>query len=158
MCLLGDPKLDKAARVYKNIINKMSDEELMLSYLVIDVDFKFPPNTKYPSIPTRVDNDVDIYPLEGRSIITGPEYVTAKSIGCNLRVRSGVIIPFDKSKLKSTSTSTSSSTSNSSISSTSNSSISSNTKSTSTSTSTSSLSSNKISENKISKNKIVSDN
>jgi hypothetical protein len=103
MCILGDPQLDKAARIYKNIIEKMSDKELMLNYVVIDVDFNFPPNTKYPSIPTRVDNDVDIYPLEGRSIITGPEYVTAKSMGCKLRVRSGVIIPFNK--LKSTSNS-----------------------------------------------------
>jgi hypothetical protein len=94
MCILGHPQFDKAARIYRNIIENMSYRELMLNYIVLDVDFNFPPDTKYPSIPTRVDNDVDIYPLEGRSIITGPEYLTAKSMGCKLRVRSGVIIPF----------------------------------------------------------------
>jgi hypothetical protein len=107
MCVLGDPQLDKAARIYKNIVENMSERELMFNYIVLDVDFNFPQDTKYPSIPTRVDNDVDIYPIEGRSIITGPEYLTAKSMGCKLRVRSGVIIPFKglDQKLKYTSNS-----------------------------------------------------
>lgn len=96
MSILGHPDYEKAARLYNKTVLKMSERDLLLNYIILDVDFKFPKDTKYPSIPARVDDDVDIYPLEGRSTITGCEYLVAKSMGCRLSVRSGVLIPFVK--------------------------------------------------------------
>ncbi|KAI1430456.1 hypothetical protein GGR50DRAFT_702051, partial [Xylaria sp. CBS 124048] len=70
--------------------------DLVLNYLILEVDFTFKEGTKYPCIPTRVDDDVDIYPLKGTSIITGSEYLVALSMGCKLYVKGGVIIPFKR--------------------------------------------------------------
>ena len=74
MSLLGHPDMEKAGRIYDKKVKTMTLEEIMLNYVVLDVVFKFPKGTKYPCIPTRVDDNVDIYPLVGRSIITGCEY------------------------------------------------------------------------------------
>ena len=102
MSILGQPNYDKAARLYNKTVLNMSTQELILNYVVLKVDFEFPKDTKYPCIPTRVDDDIDIYPLKGSSIITGSEYLVAKSMGCKLYVNEGVIIPFMKnSKIKS---------------------------------------------------------
>lgn len=98
MSILGDPDYDKAAYVFNKTVEKMNHRDLLLNYIIVDVEFKFPDSVKYPCIPTRVDDNIDIYPKEGRSIITGCEYFAAKSMGCRLRVRSGVIVPFKKSK------------------------------------------------------------
>ena len=98
MSILGHPDVEKAGRIYDKTVKEMTPDKLLLNYIVLDVEFKFPSNTKYPSIPTRVDDNVDIYPLEGRSTITGSEYLVAKSMGCRLLVKSGVMIPFDLNK------------------------------------------------------------
>jgi len=94
MSILGHPQLDKAVYLFNKTVIEMSNEELLFNYIVLDVDFKFDKDVKYPCIPTRVDNDVDIYPMSGRSIITGPEYLTAKSMGCSLFVKKGFMVPF----------------------------------------------------------------
>lgn len=94
MSLLGVPDYNKAGYLFNSTVLKMEDRKLLTNYIILDVTFEFKKGTKYPSIPTRVDNDVDIYPLKGRSTITGPEYLVAKAMGCKLFVKSGVIIPF----------------------------------------------------------------
>jgi hypothetical protein len=98
MSILGHPDVEKAGRIYDKTVKEMTPDKLLLNYIVLDVEFKFPSNTKYPCIPTRVDDNVEIYPLEGRSTITGAEYLVAKSMGCRLLVKSGVMIPFDLTK------------------------------------------------------------
>ena len=97
MSLLGHPVYKEAFRLYHKSVLEMSDFDLLLNYVILDVTFEFPEGTKYPSIPTRVDDDVDIYPLKGRSTITGVEYLVAKNIGCKLYVKDGIIIPFERS-------------------------------------------------------------
>lgn len=94
MSILGHPLINKAVHLYNKTVLKMSERDLLFNYIVVDVDFKFPNSVKYPCIPTRVDDSVDIYPREGRSTITGSEYLVAKSMGCRLSVRSGVMVPF----------------------------------------------------------------
>ena len=94
MSILGDPYYDKAQLITEQVLNKMDFNELIFSYLCIEVDFKFSDETKYPCIPTRVDNDVDIYPLKGTSVITGVEYLKAKNMGCVLKVKNCVYVPF----------------------------------------------------------------
>ena len=94
MSILGDPDYSNACRIFNKTVEVMDANDLLLNYIVIEVDFEFPPSVKYPSIPTRVDDDMDIYPLKGSSIITGSEYLVAKSMGCRLYVKEGVLIPF----------------------------------------------------------------
>lgn len=95
MSILGCPVTEKAVRIYNKTVLDMDDEKLILNYISLDVEFKFPKDIKYPSIPTRVDDNIDIYPLEGRSTITGSEYLVAKEMGCDLFVKDGVMIPFE---------------------------------------------------------------
>jgi hypothetical protein len=60
---------------------------------VAEVDFRFPPNTRYPCLPVRIDGGL-IYVLEGRAVVTGPELVLARSLGVFLIVRRGVRVPW----------------------------------------------------------------
>jgi len=99
MSILGHPDTEKPVRIYNKTVLEMSNESLLLNYISLDVDFKFPSSVKYPCIPTRVDDDVDIYPQEGRSVITGCEYLVAKEMGCRLFVNDGIMIPFKKSPI-----------------------------------------------------------
>lgn len=62
------------------------------------VDFKFPPGTRYPTLPVRSQNGI-IFPLEGRSYCASPEIALALSLGCELRLRRAIIVPQDKSEL-----------------------------------------------------------
>ena len=94
MSILGHPDVKSAVRIYNKTVSGMSNETLLFNYIILDVEFEFPNSIKYPCIPTRVDDDVDIYPLNGRSTITGSEYLVAKSMGCRLKVKDGVMIPF----------------------------------------------------------------
>jgi hypothetical protein len=101
MSILGHPDTDKAVRVFDKTVKGMDINTLIFNYIILDVDFKFTKNTKYPCIPTRVDNNVDIYQVEGTSTITGVEYLVAKSMGCRLYVKDGILIPFKTSFKKS---------------------------------------------------------
>lgn len=96
MSIIGHPQYKKASRVYNKTVEKFDDYDFIYNYVVLYVDFTFPKGTKYPCIPTRVDNDVDIYPLSGSSVITGCEYLVAKKMGCRLYIRDGVMIPFKR--------------------------------------------------------------
>jgi hypothetical protein len=62
-------------------------------YLVISGRFKFPDNTKYPSIPCFVDKTTTVYPLEGKCILTGPEYVLARRQNCTIDIKTAYYIP-----------------------------------------------------------------
>jgi hypothetical protein len=96
MSILGDPDYERAAYLFDKTVKTFTDEDLLFNYISLDVEFNFPYEIKYPCIPTRVDDNIDIYPRKGRSIITGAEYLAARSMGCKLYVKSGVIIPFAK--------------------------------------------------------------
>jgi len=96
MCILGHPLTGSAGRLYKDTMDKLSDNDLLLSYSVLEVKFEFPEGTKYPCIPTRVDDNIDIYPLRGVSTITGPEYIVAKNMGCEIEVLQGIMTPFER--------------------------------------------------------------
>ncbi|MGV0960259.1 MAG: DNA polymerase [Limnohabitans sp.] len=56
------------------------------------VDFKFPTSTRYPTMPVRSDNGL-IFPLEGTSYCSAPEIFTARQLGCQIKIRKGVIVP-----------------------------------------------------------------
>ena len=74
-------------------LQKMSDDELLRGYLIMNGAFKFPPNTKYPSIPCYMDESTTVYPLKGLCILTGPEYLLARNQKCDIIIKSVFYIP-----------------------------------------------------------------
>jgi hypothetical protein len=58
------------------------------------VEFSFPDNTKFPSLPVRGSNDGLFYPLTGFSYCTAPEIEVALNLGCQIQIKHGVIIPW----------------------------------------------------------------
>lgn len=86
MALIGLPD-------WKNIILTTNIDDFLPTTLgYACVDFKFPEGTRYPTLPVRTDNGL-VFPLEGRSSCAAPEIYLAKKLGCELRIRHGVIVP-----------------------------------------------------------------
>jgi DNA polymerase type B, organellar and viral len=91
MSQLGTPKW--------NELRLSSDvEELSrhrLSYA--QVEFKHPEGIRFPVLPVRGDNSV-LFPMEGTSFCCGPELLLARSLGVEMKVLLGVIIPEEEDK------------------------------------------------------------
>lgn len=62
------------------------------------VDFEFPKETRYPTLPVRTENGL-IFPLTGRSSCAAPEIYVAKKLGCKMKLIRGVIVPSDHDQL-----------------------------------------------------------
>lgn len=58
------------------------------------VEFNFPPDTKYPSLPVRGANNVLFYTLSGLSYCTAPEIEVALNLGCSIKIKHGVLLPW----------------------------------------------------------------
>jgi hypothetical protein len=73
----------------------MSDNELLYSYTAIEVkNFQFLEKITYPSIPCYSDEITTVYPLSGKGVLSGSEYITAKNQGCDMEILGGTLIPF----------------------------------------------------------------
>lgn len=57
------------------------------------VAFKFPDGCLYPCLPVRSDHGL-IFPLEGESYCASPEIELAIQMGADVKIRSGVIVPW----------------------------------------------------------------
>ena len=82
LSMAGHPDYAHCKRLTESELNNLSKVELLFSYLIIHADFEFPEDTKYPSIPCYVDTNCTIYPLKGKCVLTGSEYLLAISQGC----------------------------------------------------------------------------
>lgn len=71
----------------------------MSGYLIVNCDFEFPTNVKYPSIPCYIDKTTTVYPLSGTSYLTGPEYLLAKNQGCKFKIKSAFFIHSKKKRV-----------------------------------------------------------
>lgn len=60
---------------------------------VAEVKFKFPEGTRCPCLPVRDDNLL-LWPLEGVSVCTAPEIYLAKTLGAEMEILDGMIIPW----------------------------------------------------------------
>jgi hypothetical protein len=61
------------------------------------ISFRFPPSTRYPCLPVEADKGRGlIFPLVGMAWVTAPEIVLALSLGAEITVHHGVIIPWVK--------------------------------------------------------------
>nr|CAA73185.1 DNA polymerase [Cryphonectria parasitica] len=96
MALLGNPDYNNARNLTEEELFKMTDEDLIMSYTIFSTKFKFPSNTKYPSIPCYLNESTTIYPLEGEATLTGVEFVLAKEQNCEfIDIKDIFIIPFE---------------------------------------------------------------
>ena len=98
MAFAGNPDYNNARKLTISELIKMSDEELIFSYTIIECEFAFKDNTKFPSIPCFIDKSSTAYPLKGKAILTGLEYLLAKNQGCFITVIEAYIIPFEIAK------------------------------------------------------------
>jgi len=98
MAGLGNPDYNKGRMITVKQLEKMSFNEILYSYIIMKVKFKFNAKTKFPSIPVHIDETTSVYPLEGEAILTGSEYLLAKSQKCVLKISEIYYLPFEKSK------------------------------------------------------------
>jgi hypothetical protein len=96
MSMGGQPKYDQYRRRTPRELNDLTTDEILFSYIRIHTEFEFPESTKYPSIPCFVDENCTIFPLRGSCVLTGAEYLLAKSQGCKFVFKDIHLIPFNK--------------------------------------------------------------
>jgi hypothetical protein len=95
MSMLGDPAYNLSRRISPGEIKLMTDFELLYSYTTVELkSFKFPSSVRYPSIPCNADELTTVYPLTGKAVLTGIEYLTALKQGCVMEITGGTLIPF----------------------------------------------------------------
>jgi hypothetical protein len=90
MALIGKPKWDQ---IFVTRNKKLFQaNELGFAY----VDFKFPKRVRYPTLPVRTENGL-IFPMSGSSYCSTPEIQAAISLGADVKIRHGLIVPTDQS-------------------------------------------------------------
>jgi len=93
MTHLSLPAYGSGTRLDSEFVKSMTPDQLMTGYLILKGTFKFPSNTKYPSIPCYMDKTTTVYPLDGECILTGPEYLLARNQKCDIKIKSAFYIP-----------------------------------------------------------------
>jgi len=97
MALCGNPDYQKGRYLTVKELEEMSSNDLIFNYVILTTNFRFNENVKYPSIPCVLNEDTTVYPLEGESVLTGIEYLTAKEQGCKFyNTRDIFVIPFER--------------------------------------------------------------
>jgi hypothetical protein len=61
------------------------------------VEFEFPADVRFPSLPVRTDNGL-VFPRKGICFCAAPELVAARSVGASLNIRQGVIVASDPNR------------------------------------------------------------
>ena len=100
MAMLGNPDYSRASLISTKDFLKLTPEELLYSYTIIKGKFDFPSSTKYPSIPCFLDETTTVYPLEGECLLTGAEYLLAKTQKCNIKIEEVFTVPFSYESIK----------------------------------------------------------
>jgi len=86
MGVLGEPLWEKL----KYTLNHKDYTYGSLS--IANITFKFPDTTRFPTLPVRSDHGV-IFPLEGKTYVTGTEIQLALSLGCEIKINHGCLVP-----------------------------------------------------------------
>jgi hypothetical protein len=96
MADLGLPSYLETSLITQSEMEKWDLEKLLNNYIIIKGAFKFPLNTKFPSIPCFVDSQATttVYPLTGQCFLTGPEYLLCKLQGCEIKIESIINTPY----------------------------------------------------------------
>ena len=93
MSCLSLPAYNGGRLIDPEDVKGWNDDELLKGYLILNGTFKFPDCTKYPSIPCYMDKTTTVYPLLGKCLLTGPEYVLARNQMCEFEFKSAFYIP-----------------------------------------------------------------
>lgn len=96
MSMMGDPDYGNLQMLSEKDLHSMSKNEILYSYIIIQCKFKFPDSVKYPSIGCFINESTTVYPLSGKSFLTGSEYLLALSQGCEFEISEIIYIPFNK--------------------------------------------------------------
>jgi hypothetical protein len=93
MAHLSLPAYPVAKHIEPDSVKELTPEQLLNGYLILNAEFKFPDHIKYPSIPCFIDKTTTVYPLQGQCILTGPEYLLARSQECDVKIKTAYFIP-----------------------------------------------------------------
>ena len=88
MSLIGMP--DWSANYPSKNVDDFTPETLGYAY----VEFEFPGDTRYPTMPVRTPNGL-IFPLKGVTDCAAPEIYLAKQLGAKITIKHGIIVPCD---------------------------------------------------------------
>lgn len=72
----------------KEELETWNNEQILSGFLIVNADFIFPDNVKFPSIPCYIDKTSTVYPLQGNAYLTGAEYLLALRQKCNINIKS----------------------------------------------------------------------
>jgi hypothetical protein len=100
MSYLSLPSYPEGKLIPIESVFNMSTDELLKGYLILNTSFKFPDNTKYPSIPCYADESTTVYPLTGSALVSGPEYILARNQKCEFEIKSAFYIPGKERQIK----------------------------------------------------------
>ena len=75
MAFSGDPLYEYGRIISFEDLKLKSDKDILYSYIIMKVKFKFNENVRYPSIPCYVDENTMIFPLSGEAVIMGSKYL-----------------------------------------------------------------------------------
>jgi hypothetical protein len=89
MSMIGKPKW-KEIRETRNL-DDFTHDNLGLAL----VEFEFPEDTRYPTMPVRTDNGL-IFPLSGTTFCPSPEIAVARNLGAKLTIVRGIVVPTDR--------------------------------------------------------------
>lgn len=84
---------------YDNIYQSQNPEEFCghtMGFAL--VSFRFPDTVRYPCLPVRTDQYGLFFPLTGESWATAPEIALALSLGAEMTIQHGIIIPWRQYK------------------------------------------------------------
>jgi hypothetical protein len=62
---------------------------------VANVEFEFPEQVRFPTMPVRTDNGL-VFPRKGVSDCAAPEIALAHALGAKLKIKHGVVVPYDR--------------------------------------------------------------
>lgn len=94
MCVLGDPMYKDLKLLNLKQLENLPTREFFQNFMAMDVVYEFPQKVKYPCISKNLDEFTAIYPLKGKSVITGFEYLLAKKLKCQFKKVHALSIPF----------------------------------------------------------------
>jgi len=87
MVAIREPDWSNLRVVYS--VSEFKEDELGFAL----IEFKFPPDTRFPCLPVRSENGL-IFPLEGTTYAGSPEIVLATNMRAVLKIIEGVIVPW----------------------------------------------------------------
>jgi hypothetical protein len=90
----GHPDYANLKSIKEEDLKSLSKDEILYSYMIIKASFTFDDSVKFPSIPCYVDDTCTVYPLQGKCLLTGAEYLLATSQNCKFTIEEIYKIPF----------------------------------------------------------------